>query len=167
MSRLDAFIRRMEAQRACIDFAAADRQGQPGAVLELGLGNGRTYDHLRQRFPGREIYVFDREVAAHPDCVPPDHLLRLGDFRETLPKFLTEGRAAVFIHADIGTANKAASVALAASLAPHLRRLLGPHGLIAGDQPMELPGLEKLALPAGIAPAGTANDGRYHLYRAV
>ncbi|MGH6887075.1 MAG: class I SAM-dependent methyltransferase, partial [Geminicoccales bacterium] len=48
MSRLDSFIRRLEAQRACLDLAAARIADLPGPVLELGLGNGRTYDHLRE-----------------------------------------------------------------------------------------------------------------------
>ena len=55
MSRLDSFIRRLEAQRACLNQAAALIVGLDGAVLELGLGNGRTYDHVRELFPDREI----------------------------------------------------------------------------------------------------------------
>ncbi|MBM3542582.1 MAG: hypothetical protein FJX51_11085, partial [Alphaproteobacteria bacterium] len=68
MSRLDSFIRRLQAQRACLDHAAMLVRDLPGPVLEFGLGNGRTYDHLRETFPGREIFAFDRQVAAHPDC---------------------------------------------------------------------------------------------------
>src|SRR5215211_6470077 len=85
MSRLDSFIRRLEAQRACLDHAVQLIAGMPGHALELGLGNGRTYDHLRSRLTGRDIYVFDRRVAAHPDCVPPADRLFLGDFLDTLP----------------------------------------------------------------------------------
>ena len=85
MSRLDSFIRRLEAQRACLELAADLVAGLDGEVLELGLGNGRTYDHLRKLFPHRKIYVCERTVAAHPDCVPPPELLLLGDMRETLP----------------------------------------------------------------------------------
>ncbi|MFN9941622.1 MAG: class I SAM-dependent methyltransferase, partial [bacterium] len=67
MSRLESFIRRLEAQRRCLDWAAQAIAGYPGAVLELGLGNGRTYDHLRDRLgPARAIYAFDRQLAAHP-----------------------------------------------------------------------------------------------------
>ncbi len=71
MSRLDSFIRRMIAQRDCLAAAARLIGDIPGPVLELGLGNGRTYDHLREILPGREIFVFDRRVAAHPDGVAP------------------------------------------------------------------------------------------------
>src|SRR5260370_42633198 len=84
MSRLDSFIRRLEAQRACLDRAAQLIRGLGGDVLELGLGNGRTYDHLRTLLPDRDIFVCERQVMAHPDCVPPSHMLLLGDMRETL-----------------------------------------------------------------------------------
>ena len=86
MSRLDSFIRRLEAQRACLEYAAGQIRDLPGPVLELGLGNGRTYDHLRELLPEREIFVFERAVNAHPDCIPdPAHLI-LGDVRATLPR---------------------------------------------------------------------------------
>lgn len=160
MSRLDAFIRRMQAQRACIDCVAEKVSGMAGPVLELGLGNGRTYDHLRLRFADREIFVFDREVAAHPDCIPPGRLCRLGDFRSTVAAYLTEGqRSAVFIHADIGSSDKEASVRLASDLAPTLLQILAPGAYLACDQPIGLAGLERLALPDGL------EEGCYHLYR--
>ncbi len=160
MSRLDAFIRRMQAQRACIDAVAARLHGQGGPILELGLGNGRTYDHLRSCFPDRAIFVFDREVAAHPDCIPPARLLRLGDFRSSVPAYLAEGQpGAAFIHADIGSSDKQASIRLAADLAPTLYRILAPRGYLACDQPIDLETLEQLPLPDGL------DDGRYHFYR--
>ena len=55
MSRLDSFIRRLEAQRACLGEAVRLAKGIDGFVLELGLGNGRAYDHLREICPEREI----------------------------------------------------------------------------------------------------------------
>lgn len=51
MSRLDSFIRRLQAQRDVLDWAADGVEDRAGLVLELGLGNGRTYDHLRERLP--------------------------------------------------------------------------------------------------------------------
>ena len=88
MSRLDSFIRRLEAQRACLDATPAWIEGLAGPILELGLGNGRTYDHLRGLHPDREIFVFERQPAAHPDCVPDAAHLILGDIRATLPAAL-------------------------------------------------------------------------------
>jgi hypothetical protein len=160
MTRLDEFIVRMQAQRACIDAAAALTAGQPGPVLELGLGNGRTYDHLRQRFTQRAIFVFDREVAAHPDCIPDPDFLRLGDFRSSLPAYLAEGHPpAVFIHADIGSANRRKSAELAADLAPIWRDILMPGGFLACDQRIALDGLLPLPLPSGMV------ADNYHFYR--
>lgn len=162
MSRLDSFILRMRAQRACIDSVAAQSHGHDGLILELGLGNGRTYDHLRYRFPGRSIYVFDREVAAHPDCIPPAALLRLGDFRQSVPAFLESHRgAAQFINADVGSADKAASVRLANDLAPTLREILAVGAWLACDQPLECPGLSPCAISGG------EFGDHYQLYRRV
>ena len=162
MSRLDVFILRMQAQRACIDEAAARTVGQPGPVLEVGLGNGRTYDHLRVRFPLRSIYVFDREVAAHPDCIPAPEFLRLGDFRTSLPAYLLERKPpAVFIHADVGSANRVASTRLAADLAPAWHGILAPGAYLACDQQIDLAGLEELPLPGGVV------TDNYHFYRRV
>ena len=53
VSRLDSFIRRLQAQRACLEVAIARIADLPGPVLEFGLGNGRTYDHLRELLPTR------------------------------------------------------------------------------------------------------------------
>ena len=85
MSRLDSAIRRLEAQRDCLALAADLTADIPGPVLELGLGNGRTFDHLRNLVPEREIFVFDRQINAHPDCIPDDRHMFLGDFLETVP----------------------------------------------------------------------------------
>jgi trans-aconitate methyltransferase len=160
MSRLDDFIARMQAQRACIDEAARLIQDLGGPVLEFGLGNGRTYDHLRKRFPQRAIYVFDREVAAHPDCVPDPQYLRLGDFRSSVQAFAQELKVpAVFVHADVGSSDRQASMRLAGDLAPIWRELLAPGALLACDQPLRLEGLERQPLPAGTV-AET-----YHFYR--
>jgi S-adenosylmethionine-dependent methyltransferase len=162
VSRLDSFIRRLEAQRACLDHAAALIAGVDGAVLELGLGNGRTYDHLRSLFPNRDIYVCERQVAAHPDCVPPLDRLILGDMRETLPAAHTRlgGRVAL-AHLDAGTGDAAANRALAAELIPLVAPLLCAGGILVSDPPFGQDDLEPLPLPDGIAP------GRYHLYRRV
>lgn len=160
MSRLDSFIRRLEAQRACLDHAARLICRLGGAVLELGLGNGRTYDHLRALFPDRDIFVCERQVAAHPDCIPPTDRLLLGDMRETLATAAARlgGRVAL-AHLDAGSGDAAANAALAAELTPLLAPLLCAGGIVASDQPLKSLALAALPLPAGIA------AGRYHLYR--
>jgi hypothetical protein len=162
VSRLDSFIRRLKAQRACLDLAAGLIQGLEGYVLELGLGNGRTYDHLRQLFPDRRIYVCERQVAAHPDCIPPAELLILGDMRGTLrcARRLLGGRI-VLAHFDPGTGDLAASRALAAELAPLIPPLLQPGGILASEPAIAADELQPIPLPEDVLP------GRYNLYRRV
>ncbi|HTZ36403.1 MAG TPA: class I SAM-dependent methyltransferase [Stellaceae bacterium] len=162
MSRLDSMLRRLTAQRACLDRAAELIAGLDGMVLEVGLGNGRTYDHLRELFPARDIYVCERRVGAHPDCIPPDDRLLLGDARETLPaaRGWMEGRVAL-ANVDIGTGVTADNAMLAAQILPLVLPMVMPGGIVASDLSSDLAGLSPLPLPEGIAP------GRYHLYRRV
>jgi hypothetical protein len=160
VSRLDSFIRRLEAQRACLNHAAALIAGLDGAVLELGLGNGRTYDHLRSLFPGRDIYVCERQVAAHPDCVPPPERLILGDMCDTLPAARARLAGGVALaHLDVGTGDAAANRILAAELMPLVVPLLCAGGVMVSDPSLDGADLEALPLPEGVA------AGRYHLYR--
>lgn len=160
MSRLNSFIRRVTAQRDCLDAAARLIADLPGPALELGLGNGRTFDHLREILPGREIFVFDRQVVAHPDCIPDDAHLLLGDFHDTVPTALARiGARAALAHCDIGSGDRAATAALAAWLGPALVPLLADGAVVVGDQPLDDPALTPLPLPDGVAP------GRYHMYR--
>ncbi|HZF35717.1 MAG TPA: class I SAM-dependent methyltransferase [Candidatus Angelobacter sp.] len=162
MSRLDSFIRRLQAQRACLDRAAELIRELPGPILELGLGNGRTYDHLRERLPERDIYVCERQVAAHPDCIPPARFLIIGDVRETLPEARARlGAAVALIHADLGSGDDESNRRQAAELAPLIAGLLQPGGIVVSDQALVTPRLRVLELPAEVKP------GRYFLYRAA
>ena len=160
MSRLDSVIRRLEAQRACLDEAARLIAGLAGPAIELGLGNGRTFDHLRERMPGRPIYAFDRALAAHPGSTPERQFLVLGDFRETLPGAVQRiGGRAVLAHADFGSGDAATTQAVADWLGPILPALLAPVAVVASDQPLRIPGAAALPLPPGVA------EGRYYLWR--
>lgn len=162
VSRLDSFIRRLEAQRACLELAAELVADLDGDVLELGLGNGRTYDHLRNLLPDRKIYVCERTIAAHPDCVPPDGLLLLGDMRETLP--VAEARLAdrvALAHFDAGNGDAPASKALAECLTPLIVPLLRIGGVLVSEPAVIADELRPLPLPPGI------DRGRYNLYRRI
>jgi S-adenosyl-L-methionine methyltransferase len=162
VSRLDSFIKRLEAQRACLNLAADLVRELEGEVLELGLGNGRTYDHLRELFPRRAVYVCERSVAAHPDCVPPPALLLLGDMRETLPRARTWlGDRVALAHLDAGTGDTVSSQALADELAPLILPLLRSDGVLVSEPALALDQLRPLRLPDGI------ELGRYNLYRRL
>ena len=160
MSRLDSAIRRLEAQHACLDLAARLIEDVDGPVVELGLGNGRTYDHLRERLPGREIFAFDRRVDAHPDCIPDDGHMVLGDFRDTVPAALQRlGRRAALLHFDIGSGDAAANAELARWIAAAAADLLAPGGIAVADQELIGTPWTPIDLPQGVAP------GRYYMYR--
>jgi len=161
MSRLDSFIRRLTAQRAALNYAIGLIGGVPGPVLELGLGNGRSYDHLRENIRDRRIFVFERKVGAHPDSIPPDSDLILGEVTENLPRAAQLiGGPAALVHSDLGSGDKPATKKLYEQIAPGLRGALAIGGILVSDQPVETSGLEALAPPDVI-------PGRYFVYRAI
>jgi S-adenosyl-L-methionine methyltransferase len=160
LSRLDINIRRLETQRACLNLMAELVRDLPGPILELGLGNGRTYDHLREIMPGREIFVFDREVSAHPDCIPDAAHLLLGDFRETVPQAAARFAGTVaLVHADVGSANAQRDARLARFIAGFLPDLLRPGGMVASDRDVAFAGARPVPAPASMG------LGPYFLYR--
>ncbi|MEM0907611.1 MAG: class I SAM-dependent methyltransferase [Pseudomonadota bacterium] len=159
-SRLDVFIARMTAQKHFLEDVAGKIAGIDGPVLELGLGNGRTFDHLREILPEREIFVFDRAVTAHPASIPDgDHMI-IGDIRDTLafcgPRVK---RQAALIHCDLGTGDPTADLAKAHWLGPLIDERTAPGGYVATGIALDLNGFE--ALPR----TGDAELGRYWLYR--
>ncbi len=150
----------MSAQRACLDAVTREIATLPGIVLELGLGNGRTFDHLRERLPDREIFVFDRRIAAHPDCIPDKAHMFLGDIREQLPLAAARlGRRAALIHCDMGSGRAAEDDALATEIAPLLQAMALPGCVVLSDQAFQQPGWHAEGLPDGVSP------GRYFIYR--
>ncbi len=160
MSRLDSFIRRMQAQRDCLNAAVAAVGDLPGVAFELGLGNGRTYDHMCETMPNREIYVFERQVAAHPMNIPDDDHLVLGDILETLPEAAErfEGEVAL-AHTDLGTGIKADNEKLAAQVAPLLWRAMASGGVVISGDALPGTGWEPGPRPESVAPE------RYFVYR--
>ena len=171
MSRLDSFIRRLEAQRACLDGAVEAVRALPGPALEIGLGNGRTYDHLRARLgPNRAIFALDRQLAAHSDCIPDHKHLILGEFRDSLPELARRlGPVAALVHADTGSGDAAASQAQAQWIAAAIDAVLAPGGVVVSDQDMSGQGGTERGQPpygwrAEPLPTGVA-AGRYFIYR--
>jgi hypothetical protein len=160
MTRLDSAIRRLTAQRDLLNWAT-QAIGPTGLVLELGLGNGRTYDHLRDRLPGREIYAFERFPSAHPDCYPPEGYLLVGDLFDTLPPFIERhGRgSAALVHIDIGSGDEAANRSLASRLSPLLEALLQPGALLLGDRAFDMPACRDITSQTNVP------EGRYFVYR--
>lgn len=159
MSRLESFIRRMSAQRDILDDLAPRVAAVPGAIFEFGLGSGRTYDHLRERFPGRRIVVFECLVAENPLVQLPADDLVVGDIRATASRF-PDGAAAL-IHADIETGVRDTDARLASWLPGLIARLLAPGGYGASGAPLADPRLVPCPLPPNIP------VGRYHAVRRL
>ncbi len=159
MSRLDSFIRRLSAQRTVLDWAAQAIRDVSGPVLEVGLGNGRTFDHLREKLPGRDIYAFDRADNAHPQSKPAGDLLVLGEFSVTLPAFAARhGAVAALIHCDTGSGDAAANARQAAWLSDLVPTLGRTGAIVLSDQRLTHPRLSVMTPPVEIPPE------RYFLY---
>ncbi|WP_193366819.1 class I SAM-dependent methyltransferase [Pelagibius marinus] len=159
MSRLDSFLRRLQAQRDCLNVAVAMIAKVPGPIFELGLGNGRTYDHLREACPRREIFVFERQVSAHPDCIPDAAHLLKGDVGKSLAAAQQRFAGTVALaHADLGSGNPPRDAETAAMISARLPAVMAPGGVIISDQELTLPQAEILPLPPGV------QAGRYFMY---
>jgi hypothetical protein len=160
MSRLESLLYRLEAQVACLDWAFREIAELRGIVFELGLGHGRTHDHLRRHLPDREIYVFDREVDCYPDCEPdPAHMI-LGELKDTLPQAARRFAGQVaFVHSDVGSYGEADNAAMSALVSKELPPALMLGALILSDKPLDIAGGLRLPLPAGV------RAERYFIYR--
>ena len=162
MSRLDKFIGRMTAQKVLLEYVAERIKDVEGPVFELGLGNGRTFDHLREILPDREIFVFDRAVSAHPSSVPDGDHMVLGEIRDTLPYCGPRvKRKAALIHCDLGTGDPTADLAKSAWLSPMIVEHTAPGGYVPSGIDLDLTGFEQVEIPPG------ADPKRYRLYRRI
>ncbi|MEM8552288.1 MAG: class I SAM-dependent methyltransferase [Pseudomonadota bacterium] len=160
MSRLDSFLRRMNAQRTLLDAAADLIKDVDGPIVDLGIGNGRTFDHLCALFEGRHVFAFDHFVQSAVGVLPPAERLVIGDIRDTLPVALPRlGARAALIHNDLGSADPTGNAATAAWLAPAIESIARHNAVVVTSFPLPFSSFQALALP------GTVRPGRYHLLR--
>ncbi|WFS01032.1 class I SAM-dependent methyltransferase [Rhizobium tumorigenes] len=157
MSRLDSFIRRLTAQRDILDHLTRDIAALEGPILELGLGNGRTFGHLRERFPGRRIIAFDRAANASAHSMPAPEDLVLGEIQQTAQAFL--GVDAALAHADIGTGYPDRDEITLRWLPQLMAGVLRSGGVAASGLPLVHAELQPFPLPDGI------HEDRYFIYR--
>ncbi|SOC35568.1 S-adenosylmethionine-dependent methyltransferase [Rhizobium subbaraonis] len=158
MSRLDSFIRRLTAQRDILNYVS-EHLALPddGVVMEIGLGNGRTFSHLRELFPDRRILAFDRACGAHASSVPEPGCLMLGEICDTGKQFET-GEAAL-VHADIGTGYPEKDAVTLTWLPQMVVGMLAPGGIAVSGLPLDEPSLQRLEVPESVP------QDRYFLYR--
>lgn len=155
MSRLDSIMRRLAAQRDGLEWANERTKDLTGDALDMGLGNGRTYDHMRENLD-RRIWVIDRVLQCHPSCIPPKADFLEGEAEAMLDKMAAGGAKIVLAHYDFGFGVKEKDVAEAARLSPIIARIMVPGGVIVSGQP--LAGFTELDGPASVA------KDRYYFY---
>src|SRR5262245_49386602 len=147
-TRLERLLFRLEVQHRRLNWAFRQIAERPGVVFELGLGLGRTCDHMRRHPPERDIFLFDREIDCFPDCTPdPAHLI-LGKFSDTLPAAHGRfGGKAVLVNSDVGTYDEVYNTEIAALVSRYLPRLLAQGAVVLSDLPLNLPEAKRLPLP--------------------
>jgi hypothetical protein len=160
MSRLDSFIRRLTAQRDILNHVEADLDIPAGGpVMEIGLGNGRTFNHLRELFPDRRIVAFDRAMGAHASSVPDEKDLVIGEIAETAQAYL--GVEASLVHADIGTGYPDKDAVTLTWLPQLVAGMLAKGGVAVSGLPLEHKTLNPLPVPSSVP------TDRYFLYRKI
>ncbi len=158
MSRLESMRRRLSAQIDGLNWAIQKVKDLQGDMLDIGLGNGRTYDHLRE-YGGRRVWVIDRTLNCHPSCVPPAEDFLEGEADVMLARLAERGERIALAHYDLGYGAKDDDVAEALALSKAIARVMVPGGIIVSQQP--LMGFEQICGPDTIDP------DRYLFYRAA
>ncbi|MGV1916424.1 class I SAM-dependent methyltransferase [uncultured Agrobacterium sp.] len=160
MSRLDSFIRRLSAQRDILNHVHGDLDlPADGPIMEIGLGNGRTFNHLRELFADRRIVAFDRAMGAHASSVPEEGNLVLGEIDQTAKDWV--GIGAALVHADIGTGYDEKDAVTLTWLPQIVSGMLAKGGIAVSGLPLKEPSLDPLPVP------DTVPTDRYFLYRKI
>jgi hypothetical protein len=150
----------MSAQRDILNHVAHDLGLPPeGVILEMGLGNGRTYSHLRQLFPDRRVVAFDRALNAHRTTIPEGEDFVLGEISETGKLFA--GSEAALVHADIGTGYPDSEAVIVSWLPQIVSDMLRSGGYAISGLPLKHANLEELPR------LSTVEEGRYFMYRKI
>jgi len=157
MSRLDSIMRRLSAQRDGLEWARDQTADLQGDALDMGLGNGRTYDHMREILPTRRIWVIDRVLQCHASCIPPDADFLQGEAEPMLARLAAQPVKIALAHYDFGFGDEAKDIAEAARLSPAVAAVMAPRGIIVSGQP--LVGFTRVDGPPTIA------RDRYFLYQ--
>ena len=140
MSRLDSHIHQKIAQRDSINLAARWLAGEEGVIVEFGLSTGRSYSHLTERFPGQEIFCFDRLDKTHPRSQAPADHLYLGEFTDVLADPTVHARFAgrvILVHIDIGSGGPEDDVAPELVM-DRIHPWLKPRAVVLSDQDLTL-----------------------------
>ncbi len=158
MSRLESMRRRLTAQIDGLNWAIAETAHLDGPMLELGLGNGRTYDHMREYGDGRRILVIDRQLNCHPTCTPPAEDYFEGEADDMLRVMAERGIKVALAHYELGIGIRDQDEVEAERLSPLLVDVMMPGGILVSQQPI-------VGIPRIAGPDSVKNE-RYLFYQA-
>ena len=159
-SRLDIYIDQVVSKRACLNKAADLVAEMDGPVFELGLGNGRSYNHMCSLLPVNDIFVFEEVAPAHPVVTPPDAQLILGDVFDTMPRTLARfGATARLVHVDLGGHDQVKNDQFARAISPLVEPLLARGAVMVSSHQMYFDAARAIDLPVD------AVAGRTFLYQ--
>jgi hypothetical protein len=161
ITRLEKTLYRLEAQHASLAWAFEQIANKPGAIFELGLGLGRSFNHMRHKLGERagDIVVFEREVRCYPDCTPDDDQLIVGNLENTLPEAAQKYAGQVVLaHSDVGSMDKGHNAYMSALVSKNLGPALAPGAIIMSDLPLDIEGCSPHPLPDKV------RDDSYYLY---
>jgi len=164
ITRLEKTLYRLQAQHACLTWAFDKIADRPGPIFELGLGLGRSFNHMRHKLGERskDILVFEREVRCYPDCQPDDEQLVIGDLDKTLPAAARQHAGTVVLaHSDVGSMDKDHNAKMSALVSKNLGPALADGAIVMSDLPLDISGCTPHPLPA------EARTDRYYLYTKV
>ncbi len=160
VSRLEKTSARLQSQIACLGWVFRQIKDMPGLVFELGLGRGRTYDHMRFHLGNRRILTFDREIVPIEDCRPPDDSIIEGELAQTLPEFAARHAGQVVLsNSDLGSYTKRHNETMTRLINAELPPAIASGGFVLSDLPLDMPGFEEVPLPSG------AVEGHYRIFR--
>jgi S-adenosyl-L-methionine methyltransferase len=165
MSRLDSHIRQKIAQRDAIDLAARRLGDREGLIVEFGLGTGRSYSHLAERFPSREIFCFDRRDVAHPRSRPPADHFYIGELLAVLADPTLHHRFAgrvMLLHLDLGSGGPEDET-VPELVVERTHGWLAPGAVVLSDQELTL--ATAWCLDAVDTRGQLQHADRYHVYR--
>ena len=165
VSRLDSHIRQKIAQRDAIDLATRWLGDRAGLIVEFGLGTGRSYSHLVERFPGREIFCFDRRDVAHPRSRPPAERFYIGELTAVLADPALHHRftgRVMLLHLDLGSGGPEDET-LPELVLERTHGWLAPAAVVLSDQDLTLDAAWRLE--AVDTRGRIEHADRYHVYR--
>ena len=145
LTRIERLARRFPVQIEFINRAIKETKEVDGAILELGLGEGRTLEYL-ERITSAPIFVFEIDEKTNLHFCRASTQLVKGDLFKTLPQMLGSQELNVrMVHADIGTTDYFNDISRIEPLRAIIEKVVSTGGVLVCDRPIIFQGFKLLA----------------------